>query len=74
MHYVTSGTLLESHGLYPLFRTHKKTTNTREINTRRKSGRPDTQMKTTETMGEKCGGLDGASGLCLDSAMNGRRW
>ena len=44
-----------------LFWTYKKTPNTGEINTRRKSERPAKQRKAKKILGEGCGGLDGAS-------------
>ena len=54
-----------------LFRTYKKTPNTGEINTRRKSERPKKQRKTKEILGEGGGGLDG--GKYLESGTNSRR-
>ena len=51
--------------------TYKKTQNTGEINTRRKSERPTKQRKAKEILGEGCGGLDG--GKCLESGTNSRR-
>ena len=44
-----------------LFRTRKKTPNTGEINSRRKSERAVKQRKANAILGEGCGGLEGAS-------------
>ena len=63
----TPGLLLKNN----LFQTYKTTTNTGEINTKRKNKRPKKQRKAKEILGEGCGGLDG--GKCLESGTNSRR-
>ena len=67
-----SWTLLKSQkGISCHFGHVKKTPNTEEINTRRKSERPKKQRKAKEIVGEGCGGLDGCK--CLEIGKNSRR-